>query len=322
MTYCIGCRRPKMLFEEKKNADNFIRFNKDEIFEENGKAPVRSYYCVFCSGWHVTSNPSLEQGEEQDKRDMDLIESTISIKRDISSITAALNQKITDIKGAIYLSDDDYDIYKEYEYCKILLPELMHISSKGTGAKLLQQIYMLSDVISVFTDIKMMDLPELRKYIDTLGESSEKFILIKRYALKRFVTLSLIETINLYETGHLDKAIEIKEELLSMLKEVEGMYKKKFASKCKQIINEVFYQISFSSLKERSNLLLDKYKDKLLLLINNLDRINEEFENLNFSVCKDLVNEGISRLSSMPKNPNIDLVLQHYMQWKKTLDRL
>lgn len=311
-----------MLFEEKKNADNFIRFNKDEIFEENGKAPVRSYYCVFCSGWHVTSNPSLEQGEEQDKRDMDLIESTISIKRDISSITAALNQKITDIKGAIYLSDDDYDIYKEYEYCRILLPELMHISSKGTGAKLLQQIYMLSDVISVFTDIKMMDLPELRKYIDTLGESSEKFILIKRYALKRFVTLSLIETINLYETGHLDKAIEIKEELLSMLKEVEGMYKKKFASKCKQIINEVFYQISFSSLKERSNLLLDKYKDKLLLLINNLDRINEEFENLNFSVCKDLVNEGISRLSSMPKNPNIDLVLQHYMQWKKTLDRL
>ena len=311
-----------MLFEEKKNADNFIRFNKDEIFEENGKAPVRSYYCVFCSGWHVTSNPSLEQGEEQDKRDMDLIESTISIKRDISSITAALNQKITDIKGAIYLSDDDYDIYKEYEYCRILLPELMHISSKGTGAKLLQQIYMLSDVISVFTDIKMMDLPELRKYIDTLGESSEKFILIKRYALKRFVTLSLIEAINLYETGHLDKAIEIKEELLSMLKEVEGMYKKKFASKCKQIINEVFYQISFSSLKERSNLLLDKYKDKLLLLINNLDRINEEFENLNFSVCKDLVNKGISRLSSMPKDPNIDLVLQHYMQWKKTLDRL
>ena len=74
-----------MLFEEKKKADNFIRFNKDEIFEENGKAPVRSYYCAFCSWWHVTSNPSLEQGEEQDKRD-------------ISSFTTTINQKITDIK--------------------------------------------------------------------------------------------------------------------------------------------------------------------------------------------------------------------------------
>lgn len=311
-----------MLFEEKKNADNFIRFNKDEIFEENGIAPVRSYYCVFCSGWHVTSTPSLEHGEEQDKRDRDLIESTINIKRDISSFTASVNQKITDIKGAIYLSDDDYDIYKEYEYCRILLPELMRISSTGTGAKLLQQIYMLSDVISAFTDIKHMDLPELRKYIDTLGASSEKFILIRRYALKRFVTLSLIEAINLYESGHFDKAIEIKEKLLSMLKEVDGMYKKKFARKCKQIINEVFYQISFSSQKKESKQLLDKYKDKLLLLINNLERINEEFENLNFSVCKDLVNKGISELSTMPKDPNIDLVLQHYMQWKTTLDRL
>lgn len=56
-----------MLFEEKKNADNFIRFNQEIILEESGKAPVRSYYCVFCSGWHVTSNPSLEQGEELPK---------------------------------------------------------------------------------------------------------------------------------------------------------------------------------------------------------------------------------------------------------------
>ena len=83
---------------KKKKSDNFIRFNKDEIFEENGKAPVRSYYCAFSSGWHVTSNPSLEQGEEQDKRDMVLIESTISIKRDISSFTTTINQKLRILK--------------------------------------------------------------------------------------------------------------------------------------------------------------------------------------------------------------------------------
>ena len=322
MTYCIGCRRPKMLFEEKKKADNFIRFNKDEIFEENGKAPVRSYYCAFCSGWHVTSNPSLEQGEEQDKRDMDIIESTISIKRDISSFTTTINQKITDIKRAIYLSDEEFDIYKEFDYCKHLLPELTRLSYGRVGSKLLQQIYILSDVISTFTDIKLMDLPELKTYIETLSSSSEKVTLIKRYTLMRLVNLSLIEAINLYESGDLNQAKEIKEELLSMLKEVEGIYKKKFASKCRNTINEVFYQISFSAQKEKSKLLLDKYKDKLLLLINNLERINEEFENLNFSVCKKLVEEGLSKLASMPKDSNIDLVLQHYMQWKNTLDRL
>lgn len=318
MTYCIGCRRSKMLFEEKKKADNFIRFNKDEIFEENSKVPVRSYYCAFCSGWHVTSNPSLEQGEEQDKRDMDLIESIISIKHDISTI----NQKIADIKRAIYLSDEDYDIYKEFDYCRLLLPELIRVSSGRVGSKLLQQIYMLSDVLSAFTDIKLMDLPELKTYIETLSSSSEKVTLIKRYTLKRLVNLSLIEAINLYESGHLNQTNEIKKELLSMLEEVDGTYKTKFASKCRNTINEVFSQISFSSQKEKSNLLLDKYKDKLLLLINNLDSINEEFENLNFSICNKLVKEGLSKLASMPKDPNIDLVLKHYMQWKNTLDRL
>lgn len=34
----------KMLFEGKKNADNFIHFNQDTILEESGKAPVRCYY--------------------------------------------------------------------------------------------------------------------------------------------------------------------------------------------------------------------------------------------------------------------------------------
>lgn len=62
--YCFGCNKPKMLFENESKAENFIRFNKDIILEETGKAPVRSYYCEFCSGWHVTSNPSLEFAEK------------------------------------------------------------------------------------------------------------------------------------------------------------------------------------------------------------------------------------------------------------------
>ena len=322
MTYCIGCRRPKMLFDEKKKADNFIRFNKDEIFDENGKAPVRSYYCVFCLGWHVTSNPSIEQGEEQDKRDMDLIENTISIKRDLLSFNITISQKITDIKKAIYLPDEDLDIYKEFDYCRLLLPEITRMRFGKVSSKLLQQIYMLSDVLSAFTEIKLMDLPELKTYIETLSSSSEKVTLIKRYTLKRLVNLSLTEAINLYKTGHLNQANEIKKELLSMLKEVDGLYKKKFANKCLATIKETFYQITFSSQKEKSNLLLDNYKEKLLFLINNLDRINEEFENLNFSACNKLVKKGLSKLASMPKDPNTDLVLQHYMQWKKTLDRL
>lgn len=82
--YCISCKKSKILFETKKKADNFIKFNSQEILEENGKAPVRSYYCEFCGGWHVTSNPSIMTAEYLDRKDramMKTIEEEINQKK-------------------------------------------------------------------------------------------------------------------------------------------------------------------------------------------------------------------------------------------------
>lgn len=53
--YCPCCYGSKVLFESEKKANDFIRYNKDLIAEQNGYAPVRSYYCEVCGGWHVTS---------------------------------------------------------------------------------------------------------------------------------------------------------------------------------------------------------------------------------------------------------------------------
>lgn len=53
--FCRNCERVKMLFETQKKADNFIKFNKEEIESKSGYSPERSYYCVFCDGWHLTS---------------------------------------------------------------------------------------------------------------------------------------------------------------------------------------------------------------------------------------------------------------------------
>lgn len=55
--FCRDSGRSKMLFKTEKNAKNFIKFNKAEIQEENGYSPVRVYYCMFCNGWHTSSNP-------------------------------------------------------------------------------------------------------------------------------------------------------------------------------------------------------------------------------------------------------------------------
>ena len=53
--FCKDCERTKMLFETKNKANNFIAFNQEEIETESGYAPQRSYFCLFCGGWHITS---------------------------------------------------------------------------------------------------------------------------------------------------------------------------------------------------------------------------------------------------------------------------
>jgi len=88
--FCRAVRHAKMLFETQEKAENFIRFNRDEILQSRGKAPCRCYYCFFCMGWHVTSNPSPEEGILLDQRDealaKDLREKYLKRKEKVSPI--------------------------------------------------------------------------------------------------------------------------------------------------------------------------------------------------------------------------------------------
>lgn len=79
--YCIGCKHPKMLFETQTKADNFIKFNRDEIASSSDKVPSRSYYCSFCCGWHVTSVEDEGKAEANDKRDEHTWNQIMSLRR-------------------------------------------------------------------------------------------------------------------------------------------------------------------------------------------------------------------------------------------------
>jgi hypothetical protein len=58
---CPECFKQKMLFEAQKQADNFIKWNGDDIDTHGGE--LRSYYCPACGGWHITSKPHKESYE-------------------------------------------------------------------------------------------------------------------------------------------------------------------------------------------------------------------------------------------------------------------
>lgn len=69
-----------------------FRFNAGEILEETGKAPVRSYYCPLCCGYHVTSNPSRDEGESMDERDEGMIRQIdAAVKRRLEAPALAKN---------------------------------------------------------------------------------------------------------------------------------------------------------------------------------------------------------------------------------------
>lgn len=57
--YCYDCGFCKIHFESEEKAMNFIRFNAEEIRKEKGYAPLRTYYCISCGCWHLTSKPAF-----------------------------------------------------------------------------------------------------------------------------------------------------------------------------------------------------------------------------------------------------------------------
>lgn len=94
--YCLGCMRSKMLFESQAKADNFIVFNSSKILSNSSKAPLRSYYCSFCSGWHVTSVISKSAAEQAEIRDAEKWES-IHIPRDGSPVGRSTDDDLQQI---------------------------------------------------------------------------------------------------------------------------------------------------------------------------------------------------------------------------------
>lgn len=110
--FCVACQRPKMLFETQEEADRFIAYNRGEMLRGRRKAPVRSYYCEICGGWHVTSNPSKEDAKRLDVKDKALAEEVD--KR----VKAKLEPKTTEV-----IIPRKFDVLKNLEQSDIMMTE-------------------------------------------------------------------------------------------------------------------------------------------------------------------------------------------------------
>ena len=184
--FCVACGRPKMLFETKAKADNFIKFNSSEMMEESGKAPIRSYYCEICGGYHVTSNNSKTHAEWLDIRDKVLAEEVD--RRVKANLKTKSNQKQTNqepkSKGA---KENKLDILEQLEQSDILMTKGMLDEAGELLAKCRFRIQAVEQRMNVaklegFTRCKdqmeklIRKLDRLKKWVKSGYDEQEAFI--------------------------------------------------------------------------------------------------------------------------------------------------
>lgn len=111
--YCTNGNRRKILFETEKKAENFMKFNNEEIKKESGYSPQRSYYCIFCNGWHLTSKKVLRHEKSKKEKLVEQYTQEHGRKnvknRDISQKIDILKCEITDFSK----KEEKFEKYKE-----------------------------------------------------------------------------------------------------------------------------------------------------------------------------------------------------------------
>lgn len=79
--FCNECQRTKMLFETEKKALLFMKFNNDEIAEENDKVPMRAYFCEACGGWHITHYIAPQRNKTKTQRAIEYLHTQQEIQK-------------------------------------------------------------------------------------------------------------------------------------------------------------------------------------------------------------------------------------------------
>lgn len=161
--FCIDCGRSKQLFESESKADNFIRFNGEEILEESDKAPIRSYYCPSCGGWHVTSSPIAWNVKTRSERFIEKRKADAEARREVHKV---YDEKIKDAKHKI--KDVVNSLPEAYEKLK---EECLSAKTKE------EKLSLVKAFREKLTHIRATMALQQRqsKLIHNLGESSKSF---------------------------------------------------------------------------------------------------------------------------------------------------
>lgn len=319
--FCIGAYRAKMLFKEKHNADNFIRFNAEEIYEQSGKAPVRSYYCQFCGGWHVTSIVSRQEGEKRDERD---------------------SARMVMYKTGTVKKEDPIVCTKTQEPTPAFT-----IQPTMTEAELV-----ISKIERWTVDLIRCDAGEYVSISDEYSKKKQTYSLICRYdddkkrfkvlkkTMKRRLKLKKAELIYavLFGNTEVESWIELEEGIVACEDWNELMTYKSVVVELaanvdplRERINQsaydilkagvcslnTTYELTQKRISDRIN--AHMYRTQLIGLIDSLEEARHFYGEGRMEDCLKLVKDGLTQLNGFHEDKNVSIIKQHYMKWYKSL---
>lgn len=229
--YCYGCQKSKMLFDTKKKADNFIQFNKEGILEENGKAPVRSYYCELCGGYHVTSSRSKAKGEKMDERDQTIVRTLNNYcnwETNYASMIDTITKKLKAAEAKMEEGDfrDIQLLYDEFQMEQNTLSK-MPLKIRTKFASLFYKIKTLTEISIQVEELIHLPLEEIIKkthYIKPSKEEKEIVSLLKKKLKEYELALKLIKLAPLptpEEIEPVNDKSEHKESVLAIIDRIE-----------------------------------------------------------------------------------------------------
>ena len=341
--YCYGCQRSKMLFESKAKADNFIAYNSEGIMEENGKAPVRSYYCELCGGYHVTSNPSVEAGEKLNQRDQIMLARFDNYKKgkeDYMEIHLEVIAKTDLAKRQMFFGNFQAidQLYEEFEIDHDILMRIP-LKTRAKYMQLHQRVDILHDVASQMKELLELSKDEMLERIvfenpskreNTLASIVKGYLLIQDYNEGIGNIEQLVE-----EEKWTDARSELislrtylsEQKATSMLKDIVGRFQgelnkmeKAIADKKKNLKgitpdSEAVAEEDMKTPQREAD-----YKASILSVIERIEKVKQAFEQNDLDTCENELEIAEFLMDDFSfEDDNTKLLRSQIEMWKKKI---
>lgn len=329
IVYCAATRRKKMIFETKAKADNFILYNKDEIEEENGKAPVRSYYCRICGGYHVTSNPSKRDADRFDRMDEKLAKVTdekIKTNYDIGPLLEEIEKKRVEVE--VYIAQGRFSLAEQIlTECRKELALFRH-SLGNTHAKWLRWDTKLESILHDINEIRIIENgkpEELRTFLAKENKTQKELDICNALLNHKYLN-EVKELLKEIDMDLNNKNVDAKEKLKECrktLKQIVCPYKKELFKEIRKEIEEreqkaiQLFPVPRNEKKENKYFVRgkDDYKRAILYLIEKLEELNKVYNDGDIDECLNILEIIAFGLNELREDKNTTIIRAQYEKW-------